>query len=198
MKKIISVLLMLLMVVCVLAQSPERPNRDKKEPPREHIYLNRHRVVMRPGEYIQLEADTFGYVGRISWRSSNSRVAYVDRGRVYAMDYGSCNIIASIPGASDYCEIIVTNDRGGYNYDYKLSLNETKVVLNKGETFHLQLYVNGFAEDDDIIYTTKNTRVATIDGDGVITARGIGTTTILVKYGNREVSCNVRVIMNRH
>ena len=197
MKKIITVLLMFLMVTCVFAQTPERPNRDIRETHKDHVYLNKHRVVMRPGEYIQLEADTFGYVGKISWRSSNNSVAYVDRGRVYAREYGSCQITASTPGASDYCEIIVSKDNGRYNYDYDLSLNETKIVLSRDQTFHLQLYVDGFAEDNDITYSTESPRVATIDHDGVITGRGIGTTTITVKYGNKEVTCGVRVIRNR-
>ena len=199
MKKILSVVLMLLVAVCVFAQRPpERvKNEIEEDSHSQHIYINKHKVTMRPGENITLEADAFDYMGRITWKSSNSHVAYVDHGKVYARDCGECRIYASIPGASEYCEVIVTRDNYRHHHDYKLTLNDDKVVVGRGEIFHLQLYVNGSAEDNDITYSTDDSRVATIDRYGVITGRGIGTTTITVKYGNKEVTCDVRVIRNR-
>ena len=183
MKKLI--VIFILVLICSVSYS------------RGDIFLNRNRVVMRPGEYVDLYADVYDYTGPVHWKSTDSHVASVNRGRVFANHYGRCFIKACISDCCAYCEIIVTDDYYYRDKSIKLSLNETNVVLNKGETFHLQLYVNDYPEDNDITYTTQNTRVATINGDGIITANGIGTTTIEVEYGGLRINCKVRVIMNR-
>lgn len=75
-----------------------------------------------------------------------------------------------------------------------ISLNQTSLSLNKGESKTLSVTINpSNATDKSITWTTSNNKVATVT-NGKVTAVGVGTATITVKTSNGKMAtCNITV-----
>lgn len=71
-----------------------------------------------------------------------------------------------------------------------------KVSLAKGDTTVLNATVKPANSTDEIIWSTADASVATVDAEGVVTAVGAGTTTITVKVGDVTDSVTVTVTDN--
>lgn len=81
-------------------------------------------------------------------------------------------------------------------YPTGVSLNSSAVTLKKGETFTLKatIYPSN-TTNRSATWSTTNTKVATINGSGKITAQGAGTATITFKTSNgKKAGCTVTVI----
>ena len=77
----------------------------------------------------------------------------------------------------------------------RLHVDEPGLVMYVGET--QQLHVNVFpltASDSEIVYKSNKTGVATVDKNGLITARGAGTATIKVYAKNNPSACEKVVV----
>ena len=59
------------------------------------------------------------------------------------------------------------------------------------ETFTLTATVTPSNTTDGKLWSSSNTSVATVSSSGVVTAKGIGTTTITVRCGSQSASCTV-------
>lgn len=73
------------------------------------------------------------------------------------------------------------------------SLTPSSLNIMKGNSVRLQLTV--FPEDSEVIWTSGNTSVATVDADGIVTARskGYAVVTVKTKEGNISSSCPITV-----
>jgi uncharacterized protein YjdB len=58
--------------------------------------------------------------------------------------------------------------------------------------FQLQLDCN--LNPEDVTWTSEHPHIATVDAQGNVTAQKQGTTSIIAKYGDQEVSCLVRCV----
>lgn len=63
----------------------------------------------------------------------------------------------------------------------KLTLNETKVTLKKGETFKIKAKIKPAATTDKLSYSSADKRIATVSKKGVVTAKKTGRVKITVK-----------------
>ncbi len=79
----------------------------------------------------------------------------------------------------------------GENNNY-LNLNKSQVSVMLGETFMLQADYN-VREGETLTFTSKDANVATVNGDGVLTAIAVGSTEVVVRYGEDEKTCLVKV-----
>ena len=68
-----------------------------------------------------------------------------------------------------------------------------KLKIQKGKKYTLKPVVTPSNATDKITYKTSNSKVASINAKGVITARKKGKTTITVKSGKITVKCKVTV-----
>lgn len=114
----------------------------------------------------------------MKWKSSNSKVAKVDKnGNITALKPGTTNITASINGAKAVCKVTVVKDI------YKLS--STKRTMTAGE--QIKLYVKNADNVWNINYYLKenNGAVSTSYENGVctITANAKGTDKVMVSFG---------------
>lgn len=74
-------------------------------------------------------------------------------------------------------------------------LSSSSLILNVGEKVQLGMTITPENYTDDILWTSSNEDVVTVDGEGNITAVGKGTAAITVAVGELEpVSCEVTVI----
>lgn len=76
----------------------------------------------------------------------------------------------------------------------KLSLNEKKVTLKKGQRFTLTVSKNPITATNKIKWSSSNKRVATVNSKGVVKAKKKGKASITVKASNgKKATCKITV-----
>lgn len=75
-----------------------------------------------------------------------------------------------------------------------IKLNKTKVTLSKGKKVKLKATVApSNATDKNVTFTSSNTKVATVNAKGVVTAKKAGKATITAKAGIKKATCKIVV-----
>lgn len=75
-----------------------------------------------------------------------------------------------------------------------IKLNKTKVTLSKGKKVKLKATVApSNATDKNVTFTSSNTKVATVNAKGVVTAKKAGKATITAKAGTKKAACKIVV-----
>ena len=125
----------------------------------------------------------------VTWSSSNTAVATVNsKGKVTAVAGGNATITAKAGGQQATCTVTVSVPLES------ISLNKTKLVLNKGQSETLTATVKpDDATDKAVTWSSSNFSVATVDSNGKVTAIGGGNATITAKAGDRQATCAVTV-----
>lgn len=72
-------------------------------------------------------------------------------------------------------------------------LNKTSLELNIGDTFKLELSVDGIVVLDGISWTSADSKIAIVN-NGEVKATGSGATTISASYESIKLDCNVTVL----
>lgn len=129
----------------------------------------------------------------VSWASSDTTIATVDKnGKVSTLEPGNCVITATSQdsGVVAKCTVTVTQPITG------ISLNISQNTILKGEKFVIIPTVSPMdATNKNVVYTSSDTSVATVDADGVVTGVKGGRTIIIAKTEERGLvaSCLVTV-----
>lgn len=92
-------------------------------------------------------------------------------------------IVETVPETTAETEPAVKND-------VTLKLKQTDIRL--GVYYEYQLLLDCDLEQNEVEWKSEHPHIATVDENGVIKAVKDGTTSIIVKYGDQEVSCIVR------
>ncbi len=127
----------------------------------------------------------------ITYESSDTAVATVDSaGKVTAVAGGHAVITAkTFNGKSATCPVVVLTGVA----PTELKLDTQILSLQQKETFQLKPTVNEGA-DTVYAYTTANKKIATVDAEGVVTAKKKGATQITVTTHN-GLSATVNVVV---
>ena len=115
------------------------------------------------------------------WKSNDKNIATVNKnGKVTAKKKGTTTIVATTKNGKTYkCKVTVKN----------VSLNKTKINLEKGKSVTLKL--NG---SKVVKWSSDNKNIATINKNGKVVAKGVGTTTIKAKAKNgKTYKCEIVV-----
>ncbi len=148
------------------------------------ISLSNEAVSLQLGDTHKLEADIASnafYENDVVFSSSNEDVALVDSdGVITAKDTGNATITCSFVNiernsviATETCEVIV-----GTSVE-KITLDKTSLSMAVGKSYTLKDTVSpSTATNKDVKWTSSNTKVATVNSNGTVTAVGKGTTTI--------------------
>jgi uncharacterized protein YjdB len=164
----------------------------------ESIALNENILSLEKGETFQLEAIVLPENAtnkNVQWRSNNEEVATVDEdGLVTAKGKGDVMITAETEDGNlkDTCEITVKETIKVIS----ITLNESKLTLDEGETFQLEATVlPENATNKNVQWRSNNEEVATVDEDGLVTTISFGSVTITVTTvdGNLPDSCMIEV-----
>lgn len=132
------------------------------------------------------------------WESSDETVATVDtKGNVTAVADGTAVISASIGDYTASCIVRcvnVTGNKGVNSSESEYVINYEDVTLTrKGEYFQLTLKSVVGNEMPAFTWTSSDTKVATVDSKGVVTAVANGTCKITTSVGDDDFECVVRV-----
>ncbi|MDR3344823.1 MAG: Ig-like domain-containing protein, partial [Oscillospiraceae bacterium] len=119
----------------------------------------------------------------ITWSSNNTAVATVDsKGKVTAKKAGTATITAKSHNGKTKSAVIT------------VKAAPTKIVLSKavtlgvGEKFSTSVTITPTTALSTRTYTSSNTKIATVDKNGKITAKAVGTAKITVKTYNSKTS----------
>ncbi|MCC8436949.1 Ig-like domain-containing protein [Brevibacillus sp. M2.1A] len=128
---------------------------------------------------------------RATWKTADKYVATVDDGEIKGVGEGSTVITASYKDQEVEIRVDV---EGGGNSDGKLEADVTKLKMEKGDKETIKLtYDDDKLSGSKATWKTSKSSVATVNDDGVVTAKGKGTATITAKYKGYEVEVDVYV-----
>ena len=124
------------------------------------------------------------------YKSSNSKIAKVNKnGTITAVRPGTVKITTKYKGKS--CTTKVTIKKA------KLSLNKKTIELSRGQKFTLKAFANKSSiSNKNVKWTSSNSKVASINKNGIITTKKNGTTTISCKTTIGKVSARIIVKSN--
>ncbi|MBR5661631.1 MAG: Ig domain-containing protein [Bacteroidales bacterium] len=130
----------------------------------------------------------------VSWKSSDTGVATVDNtGKVTAVKAGSATITVTTSDGSKTASCSVTVAAKAIPVT-GITIDETAVTMVAGESKKLNATVApDNATDKKVTWTTSDSAVATVDGDGNVTAVAAGSATITAKAGDKTATCPVTV-----
>ncbi len=140
------------------------------------VTLNSTSLSLYVGDTKTLKASTYPSNMKITWATSNKSVVSVSSGKIKALKKGSATITASFKyNGKTYkatCKVTVSNP--------SISLSKTKISLEKGQTATLKATVK--PSGGTVKWTTSNSKVATVNSKGKITAKALGKATITATY----------------
>lgn len=152
------------------------------------VQMNKKNVGLTAGKTTQLTL--WGSNNTTTWKSNNTKVATVsDKGLVTAIGNGTATITATYNGKKITSKVTVV----GMNHDL--------VVLEYGGRFSVtrpnygskvKLKVDG--TKDKVTWSSNNTKVATVDSKGKVTARGYGQAVITATVNGSKVSTDIKVL----
>ncbi|MBQ9642221.1 MAG: Ig domain-containing protein, partial [Bacteroidaceae bacterium] len=150
---------------------------------------------LKPGDVYTLEPQILetGATSKLTWTSSNTGVAIVNDGTIRVLRVGETDIICTAyNGVSATCRLVVVPIIAE---DFKLE--ETACELEPNETFQLTPQFTPFnTTDQSVTYKSSNTKVATVDANGIITGVNMGSCTITASTNDGSflsATCSVTV-----
>ena len=134
---------------------------------------------------------------KISWTSSNKKVATVTNGEIKGIAPGNATITAkSSNGKTISCKITVKKNSTNTTVS-SISLNEKNkmIYLNSSKSkFTLTATIKpSNATNKNVSWTSSNKKVATVSNNGVVTPLAVGSTTITAKVGNKSSTMTLNV-----
>ena len=134
----------------------------------------------------------------VIWSSSNEGIAIVSSsGRVTAISEGTCNIIAKTADGSNKSVTCLTRVVKPTVLATSVSLSQTLAQLYAGESLQLSATVSPLNTTNATInWSSSNPAVATVNGNGLVTAVGTGTAFIYASTtdgSNKSAQCGVTV-----
>ena len=157
------------------------------------VALNKTTLTLDIGRTSNLRATVYPSNAankKCTWRSSNTSVATVDsNGKVTAKQVGTATItVKTANGKTASCNVTVQA------VPTSVSLNKTSLTLDVSKSYTLTKTVSPSKAVTSYTWSSSNTRVATVDGNGKVTAKKAGTATITVKTSNgKTATCKVTV-----
>jgi len=156
------------------------------------VQMNKKDLTLLPGKTYQLAL--WGSNNSTTWKSSNSKVATVsDKGLVTAVGNGTATITATFNGKKITSKITV------------FGLNHDSVVLEYGGRFSStranygsKVKLQAVGTKDKATWSSSNTKVATVDKNGKVTAKGPGNAKITVEVNGSKVSTDIKVLQMEH
>ena len=156
------------------------------------VKLDRTSLTLTKGKTYTLKTTVTGTNKAVSWSSSNSSVASIDKnGKVTAKAKGTATITAKVDGVSASCKVTVNEPA-----KTTIKLDKTKVTLGAGEPCTLKATVN---PSQKVAWTSSNPKLVKVDSNGKLTVtKDIfnyfeveQTVKITAKAGNATATCTV-------
>lgn len=174
--------------------------KDTSLNPKKKMAIKEHNNQLEVNETVNLNVDILSEeISRenLIWESSDKNIAKVDEnGLVQATGVGKAYIYVTKENTDelyDYCVVDVIEDIPVSN----ITLNVSTLSLKSGESYKLIPTVKPeTALDKSITWTSSNDKIATVDEDGLVTAKGAGTVVITATSNyNPTINCTCHIIV---
>lgn len=129
----------------------------------------------------------------VEWSTNDESALKVDnKGQLTFVKTGSAYVYAKLPNGNYISKRVVSSN--GYPIT-NVTISKNTLTLEKGKSETLTGRYEPFYTTDDtkMNWSSSNTKVATVDSNGKVTAIGVGTATITLKIGNMSSKCTVTV-----
>ena len=164
------------------------------------IEFDEDEIELKAGETYQLKpyiSPSDATNKKLKYTSSDTKVAEVSAsGLVTAKSEGEAKIRAAATDGSDeyaVCYVTVT----GKAKVTGITLDRTSAEVKRGEKLTLNATVSpSYASNKKVVWKSANTKIATVDGNGSVTAKAPGRTKITVtssENSSYQASCTVTV-----
>lgn len=144
------------------------------------IVINRKNITLAVGEEFTLTGDVLNSGDDdpvIVWHSEDTEIATInDDGVVLAQKEGETTIVASYGDYETTCEVIVTEATIKAT---SIRITQGDITLKKGDGVLLQVEILPEGANENIIYASNNSSIATVSDTGYVNAIDVGKTTII-------------------
>ncbi|MBR5338050.1 MAG: Ig-like domain-containing protein [Lachnospiraceae bacterium] len=164
------------------------------------VSLSKRSVSIGKGQTFALKAviapDSASACG-VKWKSSNKKVATVDKdGVVKGIKKGTATITATTADGKKKkatCRVTVTG--GKVKFVKSISVNKTNLTLAKGGNSKLKTksLKPSNAKDKKVTWISSDPKIATVNSSGKVTAKSPGVATISAFAGEAAATCYVTV-----
>ena len=156
------------------------------------ITLSKKTITLFPKKTYKLTVSKKIATDKVSkWTTSNKKIATVDKnGKITAKATGTCYITVTMKSGTTAKAKVIVQKKIAIK---TLKANTKTVTLKVGKTYQLVVKKTPITANEEITYKTSNSKVATVDGQGKITAKGKGSCTITIKGGTKSVTVKVIV-----
>ena len=165
---------------------------ESEDIPAQEIRLSVSTVSMELGSTMQLTATVFpsDATDPVVWKSSDETIVTVsEEGLVTATGIGSAVITATCGNVYSTCCIEVLAIPAE-----SIALSRQTAELKVNETLQLTATVAPEnATDKTVVWTSSDETIVTVSAEGLLTAVGIGETTVTAKCGDVTATCAVKV-----
>lgn len=146
------------------------------------ITLDKTSITLYRGQKAQLSASVSSGIPPV-WKSNKKSVAVVDEnGTVTAVKNGTATITATVDGVSKSCQVVVQKPQ--------IILSASGINLKKGTSTVITASVSS---GNPPVWSSSNTKIATVDRNGKVTALKKGTAYIYAAEDGMKVRCTVHV-----
>ncbi|MDO4469848.1 MAG: Ig-like domain-containing protein [Bacillota bacterium] len=128
----------------------------------------------------------------VTWTSSDASVASVKDGVVTANKVGTATITADVNGKTAKCKVTVTKKEISLK-DIKLNANKATLEVKGTKQLEVTYNPSNTTVDKTVTWTSSNQSVATVNEKGLVTAVGVGKTTITAEVAGKTATCEVTV-----
>lgn len=164
----------------------------------EKIELKLDNTILEKGERKKLEVliePEEASSHKVSYSSSNPNIASIDKnGNIHAISSGETIITVKSEESDVQAEISISV----HTSIEKLTIDQTEFYMQIGDTFKINTTLEPKnADNKNIIYTSSNESIASVDNAGIITAKAEGEAVILVtseENNNIKTECKLIVI----
>lgn len=159
----------------------------------ETVILSKHELTLELGAEAGIKATILPVDAtdkEVHWLSSAPEVATIDSyGIIKALTEGETIITGEVDGVKDACVVTV---KGVEVLDVKISKRSMGVLLGQSKTLEADVYPENATSE--LVWSSSNKTVASVDENGVVTGVKLGVATIKATAGNVEASCQVTVM----
>lgn len=175
-------LLLTILLACILMLPQIQTTKAATNEPLPFIMLSSYRQsIPIDGQFLLIAITSDGSVP--TFKSSRSSIASVNTyGVVTGKKSGTCTITAKIKRAEASCKVTVEKS--------VVTISESKITLENGESAQLSATVS---TGHDIKWKSSSSAIASVDEEGIVTAKKCGSAIIRATADGVSAKCTVTV-----